>query len=691
MAQRPHPQPPRSRAGIIHGALLLFAVLLVGRAAQVQLLDGDRWERLAQGQQFSSTSLPAPRGAVLDAAGEVLAMSREVVRISVAPREVRERDRAALRTALEQVDVSRAMQGRATDTTRRWVDIPGSFLPADVAPLLALRGVHARPAIERVYPRSEGTARIVGHATLDGEGVDGVELALDSLLRGTSGETRELRDARGRRFASPVAESEAPRPGNTVVLTLNHQLQDIAEHAVGRAMEATGASGGDIVVLDPHAGEILALASRRAGSAMSGVPAFTETYEPGSTIKPFLAARLLAAGRARVDEMIATYDGSYMAPGRRTPIRDVHRAQSMSVADIIRHSSNVGIVRLAERISAAEQYEALRDFGFGTATGVAYPSEASGSLPVPARWSRTTPAALAMGYELGATPLQVANAYAAIANGGELLEPALVKEIRSPDGEVLYRHQRRVVRRVVPEETARVMRGLLASVVDSGTARDATLTTYAVGGKSGTARLTSGGRYEGGAYTASFVALFPAEEPQFVVLVKLDRPQGVYYGGATAGPVSKAVLEAALAARDAALDRGELARRVRLASRPEPKPAKDARRAAPSVAVAEAGQGEAALGAAALGEAALGQGDAAAAPARAVEFTVGTELHSTLPAPAAGRRRVPDVSGLPTRLAVRRLHDAGFQVRLVRGGAGVAPAAGSEVAAGSVVRLAVRP
>jgi cell division protein FtsI (penicillin-binding protein 3) len=671
----------RNRIGIVHAALVLFALLLVGRAGKVQLLERDAWARRAERQQVAADSLPAPRGAILDATGEVLAESRELVTLSVAPREVR--DLRALRRALDKAGVAPAVARRATDRRRAWVDLPGTFLPSRVTGLVSLRGVHAKPAVERVYSSAEGIRRVVGRLDFRGQAADGIELALDSVLTGERGRTRLLRDNRGRVFSSPALEGEEPRPGATVVLTLHHALQDIAEHAIGRATAQTGASGGDIVVLDPNSGEILALASHRVGRQVSGVPALTDTYEPGSTLKPFVAARLLSLGRTRESEVIATYDGAYMAPGRRSPIRDVHRAASMTFADVMRHSSNVGMVRLAERLTPAEQYEALRDAGFGTATGVPFPSEASGRLPSPPRWSKTTPAALAMGYEIGVTPLQLANAYAAIANGGELLEPALVKEIRAADGTVLFRHRRRVVRRLMPEEVATRMRRLLASVVDSGTATDATLTTYSVGGKSGTARLSTGRSYEGGAYTASFAALFPADAPQLVVLIKLDRPQGVYYGGKAAAPVSKAVIEAALAASDAALDRADLARRARRVVRVAEDPGARTRTAARPVqvtAVAEASADSLADTTAAPAE------DPALAP---VLFRLASREAAEGSLPPTGSRPVPDVAGLPTRPAVRRLHDAGFRVRLERGLTGTLPAAGTTARVGSLVRLGV--
>ncbi len=669
---------PPSRIAIIHGALVVFAILLVGRAAKVQLVQGDRWAQQAERQQVAASSLPAPRGSILDANGEVLAESREMIELAVAPREVT--DMKALRRALTGAGISASTIRRATDTTSKWVELRRRFLPEQAAPLLAVHGVHGAPTVERVSPAAEGLRRIVGMIDGDGKAIDGIELSLDSMLQGTQGRSRYLRDARGGSFDSPSVESEEPLPGNSVRLTLNHALQDISEHALSEAMDKTGSSGGDIVVLDPQTGEILALVSKREGRSVGGVPALTDTYEPGSTIKPFVAAQLLTLGRTNVDEVIDVHDGSYMAPGRRTPIRDTHRAESLSVADVLRYSSNIGIVQLAQRLSPREQFEGLRDVGFGASTGLAFPSEASGVLPRPSRWSLTTSAALAMGYEMGTTPLQLANAYAAIANGGELMEPALVREIRAPDGTVLYKHRARVVRRVMPESVAATLRELLTAVVDSGTGRSATLSTYEVGGKSGTARLSTGRGYEAGAYTASFVALFPAEAPQLVVLVKLDRPEGAYTGGATAGPVSRAVLEAALAARDAALDRGELIRRAR-----------PARSTGAQVATVTRVRTDLAT----FPRSAFEGDDGSSSPNNvagadstpAVTTFDLTDGEAPLATPPLGPRTVPDVDGLPLRVAVRRLHAAGFLVRVVPGAVGTVPVAGTIAPAGAVVRL----
>ena len=654
-----------SRVGIVNSAFVVFAIALLGRTAWVQVGQADRWRARATGQQKVETEIPAARGAILDAAGTVLVESRALVRLDIAPPEVKER--RLLAAALRRVGVPADFVGRATDRSRKWVELPGRFLSSDVDDLLKMRGVHPRPVLERVPPSTDGLRRLLGTVDRDGRAVGGMEAALDGTLRGTPGRTVMVKAGRGGTLLSPDEHYVAPAPGRTAVLTLHQGLQDIAERALSDAMRTLNAQGGDIVVLDPHTGEIRALASRRAQVDASGATALTEPYEPGSTLKPFIAAALIERGRVTLDEVINTYNGTWKMNGRT--ITDVHRAPVMSFAEVIRFSSNIGIVQFAERLTAGEQYEVLRDAGFGMATGAPYPSESSGRLRPVREWSGFSQASLAMGYEIAVTPLQLALAYGAIANGGELLEPTLVKEVRREDGTVLQKATRRVVRRIMSDETARTMRGLLREVVTSGTGAGANLTTYQIAGKSGTARRVraDGHGYEDGSYTASFVGLFPAEDPQFVILVKLDDPAGTYYGGKIAAPVTKAVLEAVIAARDAALDPRKL----------EGPPLRIA--TAASVA-AETTRAEAV-------EAARIEAVAAVEPNAPYVVELGAPVEA--PKRVVTARPVPDVHGLPTRSAVRELHRAGFRVSLVRSGAGTetSPAAGTVLRAGTTVRL----
>jgi cell division protein FtsI (penicillin-binding protein 3) len=454
-----------SRVGVVHGAFVCFAIALTARAAWVQLAQADRWRERARGQQVATSELPTARGAILDAKGLTLVASREMVRLDIAPTEVRKMD--VLRVALRRVGVPTASIARATDRTRKWVELPGRYLSTDVADLMAMRGVHARATTERVAPATDGLRRLLGVVDGDGAAIGGIESSLDTLLRGVSGRRELLRDGRGRGLATPDEERTSAVKGHDVVLTLHGGLLDITERALADAVAKLGATGGDNDVLEPHSGEILALASRRTQARTTGVTALTEPYEPGSTLNPFIAAALLERNLARLDEIVPTYNGVYVNGGRT--IRDVHKAQRLSLADVIRWSSNIGMVQFVERLTPQQEYETLRDAGFGMTTGLPYPSESPGRLYPVSQWSGFSAASLAMGYEISVTPVQLAAAYAAFANGGELLQPTLVKEVRAPDGTIVWRAERRVVRRLMTTETARTVRGLLRDVVTEGT------------------------------------------------------------------------------------------------------------------------------------------------------------------------------------------------------------------------------
>jgi cell division protein FtsI (penicillin-binding protein 3) len=368
--------------------------------------------------------------------------------------------------------------------------------------------------------------------------------------------------------------------------------------------------------------------------------------------------------------VIDTYNGKYVTKCRT--LTDVHKAYRLSLADVIKYSSNIGIARFTERLSRRELYETLRDFGFGAPTGIAYPSEAAGVLREPKLWSCSSQASVAIGYEVSVTPVQLAAAYGAIANDGLLLAPTLVKSIRDADGELVYEHRPQVVRRVLQPRTARMLRGVLEGVVDSGTATDAGLATFDLGGKSGTARRTVVGArgYKQDSYTATFVGLFPARNPQYVVLVKLDNPTGAYYGGKTAAPIAKAVIQAAISARDASLDRGDLAsQRARYV--PPGGAAVDRR----AVATAAAPQPRYAF-----------VDSTPLPPPARVRF----DLRADTTRPAAREQvTVPDVRGLPVRAAARELHRAGLRVAFVSGVPfEVSPPPGTLVTGGTVVRVA---
>jgi cell division protein FtsI (penicillin-binding protein 3) len=639
------------RRRVLLTALLAGSVVLLARGFQVQVVQAAGWDARADRQHQGRITLPAARGVIYDRNGVPLATTRERLRVAVAPWEVVDVEitRQRLREAL---DLDAAAARRAVDRERRWVVLPGRYDPSIRGHLAGLPGVYLERELERFHPHGGVAAELLGRVSPDGRALSGLELELDAALRGEDGYAVVRRDGRGDPIPGALLTVAEPRPGRDVHLALDLGLQEIAEQALRQTVAEQNAAGGDLIFADPRTGEVLAAASRREGSVQHwrGV---TDPYEPGSTIKPFILAALLDRGLATLSDSVFAEHGRFQI-GRRT-ISDVGSHGWLSAAEVLRFSSNVGIVKLSRLMDAEAQYEVLRDFGFGTPTGVGYPSESGGRLSRPDRWSALSQASMAMGYELSVTPLQMTMAYGALANGGRLLEPRLVREVRSPDGRVIQRWPEREVRRPVSPATATQVAGVLADAVQDGTGRRAGFGSFGVAGKTGTARVFEGGQYRTDAYTASFAGFFPVRDPQLVFLVKLDR--GGEYGGAAAAPVTRATLAAAMAARATPLDR----RAVALAL-PEPR-SLEARPGAhrPGLRLPPApGPFVFRLAAGAPREAGLG-----------------------------GPTLTPDVVGQSARDAAAELHSAGFRVQVE--GVGqvrkMTPGAGSVAERGSLVRL----
>lgn len=647
----------RGRArGVERRRLLLVgwsaaSLLLVGRAFQLQVLDVEEWRERAAQQQRKTLQVAAPRGAILDRDGVPLALSHEVVRVAVAPHELEDRERAAA-LLVDVLGVTWVEARRATRSARPWVLFPGVYSLVVRERLSGVAGVHLQRELRRFYPHGDLARTLLGDVDDRGRGAGGIEEEYDAVLRGEPGREVVARDAEGRPIPGEAWLVREPRRGKDVVLTIDLDLQEIGHQALEEAMARTGAAGGELLIAEPWTGEILTMASLRADGRRS-LSAVTTPYEPGSTLKPFTVAALLAEGLAGLGDSVDAGDGLWTV-GART-IRDVHPYGRITLADALRVSSNIGIAKMAAVLPPGVHYQYLRDFGFGSPTGIPLPGEASGTLRRPQSWTSYSTTSLAIGYEIAVTPVQMAMAYGALANGGELLEPRLVREVRDELGRPEATLASRAVRRAIPGAVARQVDELLVEVVEDGTGREAGLAAFAVAGKTGTSRFHGGGgRYERGAYQASFVGFFPADSPQLVIFVKLDRPSGVYYGGLTAAPVTRATLEAVLATRRAPLDRRALA----AATLPP------ARREAPAIRFASASR-------------------SAALDAEPPRLALDPAAGGVVP--------LPDVSGLPARVAVRRLHALGLGVAWPVAGeiVGTEPPAGSRVEPGAVVRLMV--
>jgi cell division protein FtsI (penicillin-binding protein 3) len=537
------------RRRIVLAIWIVSSVLVVGRSAQIQIIEGPNLKKIAVDQQQHPQSIPGARGAILDRNGIALGVSHERVRVSVAPREIINVP-SVTKLLAQTLDLDADVVASYTNSARRWKVFPESFPPSIRDDLLYVSGVYLEQEYPRVNPHGDLATSVLG-TIRDGKGRGGIEQVWDTILTGKEGRALVSRDGNMRPIPGQKVILDHPGKGGQVQLTLDIDMQQIGRNNLAAAIQATEAEGGDLVIIDPQNGDVLAMVSIHNGSANS-LSAITTPYEPGSTLKPFTVAGLVHNGLASLADTVDTGIGSWEI-NKRT-IHDVHpEGGVMSLSHALQISSNVGIAKAAQVLTDTIQYENLRDFGFGVATGIRLPGEGRGMLRHPKEWGIQSAVSLAIGYEISVTPLQMAMAYGALANGGKLYKPRIVKEVRDAQGKI-EKVPSRVVRRVVSPTVTKEISEVLVGVIEDGTGRRAGLSTFAVAGKSGTTRAWSNGSYEEGAYFSSFVGFFPAEDPQVVILVKLDRPEGAYYGGATAAPVIRATMTDILASPRQLLD-----------------------------------------------------------------------------------------------------------------------------------------
>ena len=645
------------RHGLLQLSLFLGVAVVLGRTFQLQVLDGELWQSRAISQHEQRVRLPAPRGTIYDREGREIVVSRTTYSIAVAPHELRDR-RAAAEILGNVLSLRSQTVRRIAQGDKRWIPLPGTYsaLQKEILEDEIRTGLYPEPVVERFYPRGDLAAAIIGRVDASGLGQSGLELSYNSLLAGQPGYGMQRKDAMGESagwLTTPLVE---PTRGNDLHLTIDAEMQALAESILDDAVVESDAAGGDLLIIDPNTGEVLAAASNRK-SFVSGLPhltAATEPYEAGSTLKPFTTAALLAEGLAELTDTVDTGNGIYRVSGRT--IHDEHPQGVLTLRQTLAISSNVGMAKFAERLPEGVQFSFLRNFGFGTPTGLTYPSESAGLLRLPSEWSRQSRASLAIGYEVAVTPLQLVMAYGALANGGLLMRPQLVREVRSSEGRVLWEMDEEPIRRVVPDEVAATMREVLVHAVTDGTGRSAGVEGLSVAGKTGTAwRFDREVGYAGRSYTSSFVGLIPADDPQLVILVKLDEPSGQYYGGVTAAPVMRTAVRAALA--------GSYWSAPPLMGEPE---YPDEQAGVPAGQVPAGGSYVFAL-------------DAPLLRAQEGEDREGLEEAAA----------IPDVRGTSLRAAALRLHAAGWRVE-VRGGGRVVsmePSVGTSLRRGERVLL----
>jgi len=549
----------RARSRMLAVAVFLGVGLgwLAVRAAELQIRYAPTLREYADEQHWREFSPPVWRGPIVDRNGMPLALTVEVDSVFANPSEVRDPEEAAKRLApvlgLDARPLALRLRGDA-----RFVWLKRLVTPAEARAVqaLGLEGIHTTREPQRFYPGRQIAGHLVGFVGYDSRGLDGLEHEYDAVLRSEPRVLRGVRDARGRLvFTDGLGEVEAPQ-GQRVELAIDRTIQYIAEQELQAALTAFEGRAASAVVMDPRTGEVLALANvpafdpNRYADADADARrnrAITDRYEPGSTLKMFTIAALLDAGLVAPEEQVYCEDGFYRIGNYK--IRDAHRNGWLSLTQCLQRSSNVCLAKLAGVLGRRRLYEALRRFGFGERTGIPVPGETGGLLRHYSRWYDVDLAAISFGQGISVSNLQLATAVSALANGGMLMRPIVVRRVIGADGRLVAEYPPAVRRRVVSERTARLVASMLTSVTEEGgTGTEAAVAGFDVAGKTGTAQKADPrrGGYAEGKWTASFVGFVPAQDPRLVISVVVDEPLINHYGGIVAAPVFRRIAERSL-------------------------------------------------------------------------------------------------------------------------------------------------
>ncbi|MBV8263070.1 MAG: penicillin-binding protein 2, partial [Candidatus Eremiobacteraeota bacterium] len=540
----------QERAGLAMRALVIFwaffalSALLIARLYVVQIRDGRGLAANASEEQEATFDLNPKRGDIIDRFGAVFATTLPSYDVYVQPPQLRRLHPAVLHAQAERVA---AVLGQPALRVEAVMRSSSTFVylarnqPKNVAmriKALDTAGVGAdeEPMGLRVAPQLTVGSTVVGFTGIDDQGLSGIEYEFNAALAGHPGKVTEETDADGRPIPFGRRMVHPARAGATVVLTIDRTLQYAADEILAQTARRYHAQDGSVVVMRARTGEILALANypnfdpnhfSAAPQAAWRDQAVTDPYEPGSTFKLITATAALDSGKVSTDDTFPALDEL------RVGGRVIHNADDGLMAsghaqetldDIVTYSHNVGAAQVAMRVGKSTMYEYIRRYGFDEPTGIDVPGESAGIVGVPDDWWGSRLATIGFGQGVSVTPLALARAYAAIANGGVLMRPLIVRALVAPDGTVVQRFEPQSVRRVMSAQTAAELLSMLRNVVRRGTAKGLAISGYALAGKTGTAQMVIDGSYVPGAYTASFVGIVPADRPQYVVLVKIDRP-----------------------------------------------------------------------------------------------------------------------------------------------------------------------
>ena len=548
----------KRRLVVAAAVLLAWSAAIEARLVYLQVFQHDELLSRAERQQMRTVAAPAKRGEILDRAGRVLAYSVDAESIYAVPTEIDDPGKAAdaLCDALDdcapkerQVLAERIRKGRSFVYVRRQASPDQARRVSE----LQLEGVGFMKENRRFYPNKELAAHLLGYVGLDNSGLGGIEATYDSLIKGRAGTVLIQTDARRHAFSRT---EKLPTAGATLELTIDQYLQHIVERELKVGVEENRAASGSAVVMDPATGEILALANvptfnpnsfRQFPEAQRRNRAIQDLYEPGSTFKIVTASGALEQNLVHPDDLINVAGGSIRFGSR--VIHDTHDYGVLSFTDVIVKSSNVGAIRVGLKLGPERLSAYVKRFGFGRASSRDFPGESPGIVWDASKLTDSALASVSMGYQVGVTPLQMAAAVSAVANGGELIEPRVVRAVVR-DGKRLQ-VPRRVVRRAITASAAAEMTAMMEGVVERGTATFAQIPGYTIAGKTGTANKLVGGRYSSSEYNASFVGFVPSRKPAFTIVVVIDSPRGPngHFGGPVSAPIFQRIADAALRQR----------------------------------------------------------------------------------------------------------------------------------------------
>ncbi|RLB50967.1 MAG: peptidoglycan glycosyltransferase [Deltaproteobacteria bacterium] len=551
----------RARIALLGVCVTLVAMLVIVRAFHIQIASGDRLREMAEDQYLRHLRVSPRRGAIYDRHGAELAVSVDVDSVYANPRRLKAMEQdprtVAKRIAkILDVDSDRLAKRLAADRYFVWIERRVTPHEATRIRELDIPGVELTAEARRYYPNRHLAAHLVGFADIDGRGIEGIELAYEKQLRGSDRRVEAIRDRRGHVVFADGMEDDRTIQGQSVVLTIDKAIQHIAERELALGVRTFEARGGSVVVMDPSTGEILALANyppfnpnepSRHIAAHRRNRAVVDRFEPGSTVKPFTMAVALAAGAVKPNQSINCENGGTRLGGRL--LHDAHPYEWLTPTQILAYSSNIGIAKIALDLGKKALYRGFRRFGFGEPAALGVPGETAGILRHYRRWYEIDTAAVSFGQGMSVTNVQLAAAMSAIANGGRLMQPMLVRRMTDGHGATVEENKPRVRRQVVPRRVAKLVGQMLTAVTEpGGTAIEAAVDGYLVAGKTGTAQKADyvHGGYAKDKWLASFIGFAPAERPAVVISVVIDEPVIAHYGGTVAGPVFRRIAEVTL-------------------------------------------------------------------------------------------------------------------------------------------------